>query len=146
MDITNLITNFTLGIFDTALKTYSVICRKPYVTVKVQYASQKDGEGRVTQETFALTIINESGPEADIQRVWFLTPFHRIIFSLLVDSKMPVKVRKRDRATYFFPVKELKAALNKNVSDTISEAVVQDKTGHIYSGRTDKVVQAEFAR
>ena len=142
MDLTNLV----LTIFDAFIKTYSIICRKPYVTVKVRYAPQRDRSGKVTQEMIAFTVINEGGLEIDIQRIWFLTSFNRPIFSEFLDSKMPLKVLGRDRATYFMPMEELKAALNRSGGETIVQAVVFDKTEHKHAGRVDKVAQEEFAK
>ena len=140
------LTSFVLGILEVFLKTYSIILKRPYVTVKVQYAPQRDRSGTVTKELFALTIFNESTPEIDVQRVWFLTSFNRPVFSELVDSKMPLKVLRRGRATYFMPMTELKAALNRNVGETISQAVVFDQNGHKHLGRVDRVAQEEFAK
>ena len=94
----------------------------------------------------AFTIINESVPVINLQRAWFLTAYNRIAPSAFLDAKMPVKVVKREKTTFFFPFNELKAALNKNVNDTIAEAVVMDEAGHKFSGRVDKKAQADFSR
>jgi len=138
--------SLVLTTFDTAIKAYSIICRKPYVTVEVKYAPQRGKSGEVTKEEIAFTIINESGPEIDVQRIWFLTSFNRPISSKHVDSKMPIKVRRKDRATYFVPIEEFKAALNKSVGETIIKAAVLDNTEHIHVGRVDKVAQEELAK
>lgn len=142
MDITNLI----LDSFEVFTRIYAVICRRPYVAVEVQYAPQRDRAGEVTAELIAFTITNVSGPEIEIHRAWFLTSFNRSISSKLLDSKMPVKVRGKDRATYFIPVEEFKAALNKSVGETITKAVVLSKTDSQHVGRVDKVTQEEFAK
>ena len=142
MDTTNLV----LAIYEALVKTYSIICRKPYVAVEVVYAPQRGKSGEVTKELIAFTIINRSGPEIDVQRIWFLTSFNRPIFSKSIDAKMPIKVPGKRRATYFVPIEELKAALNKSVGETITEAVVFDKTEHKHVGRVDKVAQEEFAK
>ena len=84
--------------------------------------------------------------EIDIQRIWFLTSFNRPIFSELLDSKTPLKVLGKDRATYFLPMEELKAALNRSVGETIVQAVAFDRTEHKYFGRVDRVAQEEFAK
>ena len=107
---------------------------------------QWGGDNEVTQEMIAFTIINEGFLENDIQRAWFLTSFKRAVFSELLDSKMPLKVLGRDRATYFMPAEELKAALNQSIGETIVQAVVLDSAGHKYAGRVDRVAQAEFAK
>jgi len=140
------LTNLVLDIFEAFLKTYSIICRKPYVTVKVEFAPQRDRDGKVTKELIAFTIINERGPEIDAKGIWFLTSFRRPIFSKFIDSKMPIKVLKKDRATYFVPMEELKTALNKSVGETIIEAVVFDKAEHKHVGRVNEAVQEEFAK
>lgn len=142
MDLTNLI----LDIFEIVIKTYSIILRKPYVTVKVQYAPQRDRAGEVTKELFAFTIINESGPEIEVQRVWFLTSFNRPISSESIDSKIPIRVWKRNRTTYFLPIEELKVALNKSAGETIIEAVALDNAERKHVGRVNKLAQVEFAK
>ena len=146
MELTKNLTNLVLDIFEVAVKTYSIICKKPYVTVKVQFTPQRDRAGKVTKELIAFTIINESGPEIDVQRIGFLTSFNRLLLPEFLDSKLPIKVLGKDRATYFLPIEELKAALNKSVGETIVEAVVFDKTEHKHVGRVDKVAQEEFAK
>ena len=142
MDLTNLI----LDIFEVAIKTYSIIYKKPYLAVKVQYSPQRDRSGKVTKELMAFTIINESGPEIDAQRIWFLTSFNRPISSEFLDSKIPIKVWEKNRVTHFLPIEELKAALNKSAGETIIEAVVWDNAEHKHVGRVDKVAQEEFAK
>lgn len=139
-------TSLLLDILRAVIKTYSIIRNKPYVTADVVYVQQRDKSGKVTKELIAFTIINESGPEIEVERIWFLTSFNRRIFSKHVDSKMPIKVRKKDRATYFVPIEEFKTALNKSIGETIVKAVVVDKTGHMHVGGVDKVAQEEFAK
>jgi len=138
-------TNLLLDIFDACIKIYSVICRRPHVTARVQFTPQRDRSGEVTKELMALTIINESSPEVDVQEVWFLTSFKRPVSSTHIDAKLPVKVRGRDRTTYFVPFEDLKAALNKNVAETIAEVVILDKTGRKHIGRVGRAAAAEFA-
>jgi len=142
MDLTNIL----LDVIEQFTKVYSVILRKPYITVKVQYAPRRDRSGKVTQEMIAITIINEGFLENDIKRAWFLTSFKRAVFSELLDSKMPLRVSGRDRVTYFMPSEELKADLNRSIGETIVQAVVLDSIEHKYLGRVDKVVQEEFAK
>jgi len=142
MDYTNLV----LDIFEAFIKIYSIIRNKPYVTAEVVYVPQRGKSGEVAKEEIAFTIINESGPEIEVQRLWFLTSFNRPIFSKHVDSKMPIKVRRKDRATYFVPIEEFKAALNKSVGETIIKAAVLDNTEHIHVGRVDKVAQEELTK
>ncbi len=139
-------TKLVLDIIDLFIKTYSIILKKPYVAVRVTYTPQTDRTGKVTKELIAFTIINESGPEVDIQRAWFSTSFRRQIFSEFINAKLPVKVRRKDRATYIVPMEDLKAALNKRGGDTIVEAAVLDKTGRRYAGRVDKTAQEEFSK
>jgi hypothetical protein len=139
-------TKFVLDISDLFLKILAIFLRKPYATVRVQYAPQKDRDGNVTKELMAFTIINESVREMNIQRAWFLTAYNRIVPSAFLDAKMPVKVVRREKTTFFFPIEEVKAALNKNVQDTIAEGVVMDDSGHKFSGRADKKAQAELSR
>ena len=139
-------TDLVLDISELLLKFYAIFLRKPYATVRVQYAPQKDRDGKVTRELMAFTIINESVPVINIQRAWFLSSYNRIVPSTFLDAKMPVKVIKREKTTFFFPIEELKAALNKNVKDNIAEGVVMDEAGRKFSGRVDKKAQAEFAR
>ena len=142
MDLTNLV----LTSFEAFTKTYSVVLRKPYIAIKVQYAPRRDRSGKVTKEMIAFTIANGGIHEIDIQRIWFLTSFNRPVFSELLDSKMPLKLLGKDRFTYFVPTEELKTALNRSVGETIVGAVAFDKTGHKYTGRVDRVAQEEFAK
>jgi hypothetical protein len=142
MDLTNIL----LDVLEQCNRVYAVILRKPYITVKVQYAPRRDRAGKVTQEMIAFTIINDGFVENEIQRAWFLTSFNRPVFSELLDSKMPLKVSGRDRDTYFMPAEELKAALNRGIGETIARAVALDGTEHKYTGRVDKKVQEEFAK
>ena len=135
------INDFFLDILDAAAKTYAVVCKKPYATGQMVYVPRKEKSGEVTKEEIALTIINEAGPEMEVKRVWFLTSFNRPVFSQLVDSKMPIKLRKKDRATYFIPIEEFKAILNKRIGDTIAKTVVLDTTERQYVARVDKVTQ-----
>jgi hypothetical protein len=142
MDFTNII----LDGIEQFNKVYAIILRKPYITARVQYTPRRDRSGKVTQEMLAFTIINEGFLQIEVQRVWFLTSFNRPVFSELLDSKMPLKISGRDRFTYFVPMKELKAALNRSIGETIAQAVVLDSTEHRFTGRADKVAQAEFAK
>ena len=142
MDASGLI----LDISEAFIKIYSLILNKPFVALEVVYVPKRSKSGELTREEIAFTIINASGPEIEVHRVWFLTSFNRRIFSTYVDSKMPVKVRKKDRATYFIPIEEFRAALNKSVGETITKAAVSDSTGHIHVGRVDKAAQEELAK
>jgi hypothetical protein len=142
MDLSNLV----LGIFEVFKKTYSIIFTKPYATVKVKYLPQKDGSGTVTNELIEFSIINESFGDIEVQRIWFLTSYNRPVYSEFIDSQMPIKVPENDRATYLVPIEELKAALNRNVSDTIIQAVVCDKAGHKHAGLVDRAVQEQLAK
>ena len=141
------LTNIVVGIIDACIQLYNIILRKPFLTVnKVQYSPQRDSSGKVTEELIAFTIANESCDEIEVQRIWFLTSFNRPIFSKVIDSKVPLKMLVNDRATYLVPIEELKAPLNKNVGETITEVVVLDKTEHQNIGRVDRVAQEELAR
>ncbi len=133
-----------LDLSDALVKTLSIIRQKPYATVKVQLTPQRDRSGKVNKELITFTIINDSFGEIDVQKVWFLTSFNRQISSKTIDSKMPIRVLEDGRATYFVPIDELKAALNKSVGETINKAVVFDKNGRQHVGRVDKAVQGEF--
>ena len=141
MDIDNLV----LGISEVFTKTYSIIFTRPYATVKVKFRPQVDGDDKATKESIEFTIINESFGEIDVQRIWFLTTFNRPVFSEFIDSQMPIKVLENDRATYFVPVEELKASLNRSVGETIVKAVVLDKNEYKHVGRVDKEVQEHLA-
>jgi len=139
--------NFALDISDAIAQVYSIILRKPFLTVKkVKYTPQRDRSGEVTRELISFTVVNESCHDIDVQRIWFLTSFNRQIFSDSIDAKMPVKMPENDRATYFVPVEELKAALNKIVGETITKVVAFDKAGHPNTGRVDQVAQEVFAK
>ena len=134
MDLTNLV----LDILDAALKVYSVISRKPFVTVKVQYAPQ--------EESITFAVANESSHDNEIRRIWFLTSFNRPIFSELVDSAMPVKMLVNDRTTFSVPIAELKTALNKGSGETITDVVVLDKNERHNLGRIEPLAQEAFAK
>lgn len=142
MDATRLV----LDTYEAFVRAYSAIFRKQYVAVKVQLVPQRDKSEPGTKELIAFTIINESGPDIEVQEAWFLTSFNRRIFSKFIDSKMPIKMRRKDRATYFMPIEELKATLNERVGETITEAVVFDKTQHQHIGRVDEAVEVELAK
>ena len=142
MDIDNL----AFGISEVLTKTYSIIFIKPYATVKVKFRPQGDGPDKATEESIEFTIINEGFGEIDVQRIWFLTSFNRPVFSKFIDSKMPIKVLEDNRATYFVPIEELKASLNRSVGETIIKAVVLDKNEYKHVGRVDKVAQEHLAR
>ena len=142
MDLTNLV----LDISEAVVKIYSIIRNKPYVTAEIVHVPQRDKSGKVTKEEIALTIINEGGSEIEVQRIWFLTSFYRPIFSKHIDSKMPIKMRRKDRATYFLPIEDFKAAFNKRVGETIIKTVILDNIEHMHIGRVDKVTQEELAK
>jgi len=135
-----------LDIYDAFVKAYSAMLGKQYVSVKVQLVPQKDTSGQEDNKLIAFTIINESGPEIEIREAWFLTSFNRRVFSEVLDSRMPVKVRSKDREIYFLPAKDLKSALNEKVGETVTQAAVFDTTQHKYTGRVDRLVEAEFTR
>ena len=59
---------------------------------------------------------------------------------------MPIKLSENDRITYPVPIEELKAALNQNVGETITEVVAFDQTEHGNVGRFGKALQEEFSR
>ncbi len=138
--------NLVLAIFEALTRIYSIIGKKPYLTVEVKYAPQRGTSGKVTKELIAFTIINESGPEVEVQKTWFLTSFNRPVLSKFIDSKIPIKVPEKNRATYFVPIEEFKTALNRSVGETITKAVVLDQTERKHIGRVDKVTQEELAR
>ena len=141
MDLTNIV----LSIFEAFVKAYSIIFTKPYATVNAQYKPQRDNSGKATNNLMALTIINESFGDIDVQRFWFLTSYNRLVPSKSVDAKLPVKVLENDRVSYLVPVDELKAALNKRVGETVIKAVIYDKNDHKFDGRVDKVTQKALA-
>lgn len=142
MDATRLV----LDTCEALVKVYSAFFGKQYVAVKVQLVPQKDKSRPETKGLIAFTIINESGPDIEVQEAWFLTSFHRRIFSKFIDSKMPIRVQKKDRAVYFMPLEELKAALNEKVGETITEAAIFDKSQHQHTGRVDKMVELGLAK
>jgi hypothetical protein len=137
-------TRFLLDIFEFFKKTISVICYRPYVAVEVQLVPPKDKSG--TPELIAFTVINEIGPDIEVQEAWFLTSYNRRILCKYIDSKLPEKVLSKDRAIYFVPLEELKAALNKGIGETITEAVVFDKAEHLHTGRVHKLAEIAFAK
>ena len=141
MDLTNIV----LDIIEAFTKAYAIILRKPYITVKVQHAPKRDRSGEVTKDMVAFTLINEGFTEIDVQKVWFLTSFNRLVSAKSVDSKLPVKVLENDRINFIVPVEELKATLNKRVRETITRVVVFDKAEHRYVGRVDKITQEALA-
>lgn len=140
------INDFVLDIFDAVAKTYAVVRNKPYATGQILYIPQKGKSGEITKEEIALTVINEAGPQMEVKRVWFLTSFNRPVFSQYVDSRMPIKLRKKDRATYFVPIEEFKAALNKSIKETITKTVVLDATERQYAASVDKATQQQLAK
>jgi hypothetical protein len=140
------LTNFVLDMSEAFVKGYAIVRLKPYATVKVRYSPQGDSSGKVDRESVALTVSNGSFGEIDVQRIWFLTSFNRPVYSESIDSNLPVKVSEDNQATYFVPVTELKAALNKIVGETIVKAVALDKDGHRYEGRADRVTQEALVR
>jgi len=135
-----------LDIYDAFVKAYSAILGKQYVSVKVQLVPQKDTFDQDDKKLIAFTIINESGPEIEIQEAWFLTSFNRRVFSEVLNSRMPVRIRSRDREIYFLPAEDLKAALNEKVGETIAQAAVFDNAQRKYSGRVDRLAELEFTR
>ena len=142
MDLTSLV----LDIYEALIRTYSIIRNRPYVTAEVVCVPQRSKSGKATGELVAFTVINESGPDIEVQRVWFISSFNRHIFSEFIDSKMPMRVSRKNRETYFVPLEEFGAALNKSVGETITKAVVSDKTGRRYESRIGKVAQEELAK
>jgi len=136
--------NFLLDIFEFVKKTYSTMFYRPYVAVEVQLVPPKDKSG--LPELVAFTVINESGPDIEIQETWFLTSYNRRILSTHIESKLPEKVLSKDRAIYFVPLEELKAALNKGIGETITQAVVFDKAEHLHTGRVDTLAELAFAK
>lgn len=140
------LTSFVLDIYEALIRNYSIICNRPYVTAEVVCVPQRSKSGKATKELIAFTVINASGPDIEVQRVWFISSFNRHIFSEFIDSKMPMGVSRKNRETYFVPLEEFRAALNKSVGETIAEAVVFDKNEHKHVGRVDKAVQEEFAK
>lgn len=127
-------------------KTYAIIFQKPYATVKVQFLPPQERHGKVNKEKVAFNIINASCGDIDVQGVWLLSSYNRQIFSKTLDAQIPFRVVEDGRVTFVVPVAELKAALNRSVDDTITEALVYDKNGHKHAGRVDPAVQEELAR
>ena len=142
MDFTKLV----LDILEPLEQVYYIVCRKPFLTVKVQSAPQRDGSGQGTEASIVFTIINESCGDMEVQRIWFLTSFNRPVFSEFLDSKTPLKMMVNNRVTYSVPIEELKSALNKSVGETINKVVVFDQAGHQNSGRLVKALQEEFTK
>lgn len=141
------LSNIGVGIGDACEQLYSIILRKPFLTVnKVRYVPQRDSSGKVTEESITFTIANESSHDNEVQRIWFLTSFNRPIFSELIDSKMPVKMLVNDRATFSVPIAELKTVLNRSAEETITDIVVLDKNEHHNFGRIEQPAQEAFAR
>jgi hypothetical protein len=139
-------TKLVLDILEPLEQVYDIVCRKPFLTVKVQPAPVPAGSGEVTEPSIAFTIINESAKDMEVRRVWFLTSFNRPIFSDFLDAKMPLKMVVNDRVSYSVPIKGLKSALNTGVGETISKVVVANQTGRQNSGRLSEGIQAAFTK
>ncbi|MFC1942581.1 hypothetical protein ACFLWU_05120 [Chloroflexota bacterium] len=142
MDLTKLV----LDIIDLFIKAYSIVLIKPYATVKLEYLPEKGSSGKATQASLSLNIINDGIPDIDVQKIWLVTSYNRIVFSEFLDSKTPVLVAEDDRVTYSIPIQEIKSALNRKVGDTIIKAVALDKNGRQHVGRVNKATQEELAR
>ena len=80
--------NLIPAIFEVIIKTYSIICKKPYETVEVKKAPQRGTSGKVTKELFTFTITNESGPEVEVQKTWVLKSFNRPVLFKFIDSNI----------------------------------------------------------
>ena len=80
--------NLVPDIFEVIIKTYSIICKKPYLTVEVKKAPQRGMSGKVTKELITFTITNESGPEVEVQKTWIPTSFNRPVLFKFIDSKI----------------------------------------------------------
>jgi hypothetical protein len=131
---------------EASRQLYSIVLRKPFLTVKVQAAPKIAGSVKATGESPVLTIANESNHEMEIRQIWFMTSYNRRISSEALDAKLPVKLPVNERVTYTVPVEELKAALNKSIEDTITEVVVADQAGRENTSRFNKAAQAAFAK
>ena len=141
------LSNMAQDTSDALAQVYSILFRKPFLTVsKLQYTPQKDESGKITEELVSFTIANESSSDIEVQRIWFVTSFNRPIFSQSIDAKTPVKMPENARVTFSLPVGELKAELNKSAGDTIAKVVVLDKTGHQSVGRVKAEAQKVFAK
>ena len=138
-------TRLVLDTAEAFVKAFSAALGKSFVTVKVRLVTPKDRTDPEAKDQVSFAIINESGPDIEVQEAWFVTTYNRRIFSTVLNSKMPIRVRKRDRATYFLPIEELKAALNERVGETITQAAVFDKTGHQYQSRVDSAFELKLA-
>ncbi len=139
------LSNIALDISDAIKKTYFIILAKPYADVKFRLTTRKDASGK-DGDFIALSVINTGFGEMEVQRVWFLTYYNRIVDSSFIDSKMPVKLAESDRVTYLVPVAELKVALNKGAGDSIAQAVVLDKKGNQFTGRLSETIQKQLAK
>lgn len=139
-------TRIVLDIYDTFIKLLSAVLGKSYVSIKVQFMPQKESSNPGVDKRLAVTFINESGPDIEIKEAGFLTSFNRRIFSETLNTRMPVRIRSKDREIYILPAEELKAQLNEKVGETITQAVVYDRAQNKFSGRVDKQVEAEFTR
>jgi len=130
-----------LDVGDKLVKTYSNATGKPFATVRLQLAAQKS---ETDPKLLAFTIVNQSSPDIEVQKAWFLTNYNRQIFLEFINSRLPVIVRGNNQAAYFFPYDDLKTTLNPN--ETITQAFIYDKEEHIYSGRVDEAVEISLAR
>jgi hypothetical protein len=142
MDATRLV----LDTYDVFVKACSAFCRKSYVRIRIRLIPQRGETTPETPKLIDFTIINESGPDIEVQEAWFLTSFRRHIFSQAIDSRLPVTVRSKDRVTFFVPYEELKAALNERVKETITHGVVFTKTQRQYQSRIAEALEKELAR
>jgi hypothetical protein len=136
-----------LDLFEPFAQIYFMVLRKAFLTIhKVQYTPQRDKSGKITEELISFTIVNESAYDIDVQRIWFTTSFNRPVYLGALDSKTPLKMGENDRVTFSLNVKELKAALNKNVGETITGVVVLDKEDHKNVGRVTIQAQEIFTK
>ena len=126
---------------DKIVKAYSNAAGKPFATVRLQLAARKsESEPRL----LAFTIVNESTPDIEVRKAWFLTNFNRQIFIDFITSRLPVTVRGNNQSAYFFPFDDLKATLNSK--ETIIQAFIYDKGEHVFSGRVDEAVEKELLK
>jgi hypothetical protein len=141
MDVNELL----LDVFDAVEKIYSAMTNRSYVTGHLTYVPPRSAPGEAAKEEIALTITNESGPGIEVKRVWFLTSYNRSVYSQLVDSKMPLRLRKKDRMTYFMTTDEFKPALDKAANkETFAKIVVQDDKERMHVSRINQSTQKKL--
>jgi hypothetical protein len=116
-----------LDIGDVFVRTYSSALGKPHATVRVQLVPQIDKSEPESKPLLAFTIVNQSSPDIEVRQAWFMTNYNRRVFSEFINSRLPVIVRGKNQATYFFPFEELKATLNEATKETITQAFIYDK-------------------